>query len=76
MTYINSVDFSSYKKKDEKSEKLLVIKSLKPEHEKKLQAKLQHEKEIVSKLKGSCSMYIPKYYGTEKNSDFSNVLLM
>lgn len=44
MTYINSVDFTSYKKKDEKSEKLVVIKTLKPELEKKLQAKLQHEK--------------------------------
>lgn len=54
----------------------MVIKTLKPEHERKLEAKLQHEKEIVSKLKGSCSMFIPKYYGTEKNSDFSNVLLM
>lgn len=64
MTYINSLDFSSYKKIDEKSEKLVVIKALKPELEKKLEAKLQHEKEIVSKLKGSCSVYIPKYYGT------------
>jgi hypothetical protein len=52
------------------------MKSLKPELEDKLQDKLIHEKSIVSKLKGSCSMFIPKYYGTEKDAELSKVLLM
>jgi hypothetical protein len=32
--------------------------------DKKQRDKLQNEKAIISKLRGSCSYFIPKYYGT------------
>lgn len=41
-----------------------------------MKSKIIHEKKVVSKLKGSCSNFIPKYYGVEKNSELSNGVLM
>lgn len=41
---------------------MVAIKKLKTEMGKKYRYKLQHEKNIVSKLKGGCCYFLPKYY--------------
>lgn len=64
LTYVNSTDHNVYHKHEEKIERLLAIKKLKPGLEKKLKDKLDHEREIVSKFKGGSSPFLPKYYGT------------
>ena len=60
LTFINSTDHNTYMQKDEKIEKLIAIKKLKPGLENKLREKLSHEKSIVSTLKGGTSLFIPK----------------
>lgn len=54
----------------------MAIKKLKPELEKKFKHKLEHEKEVVSKLKGGCSYFIPKYYRMESMLDPDDTLMM
>ena len=55
---------------------MVAIKKIKPEMEKKYKHKLLHEKEIVSKLKGGCSYFLPKYYRLESKLDPQDSLIM
>jgi hypothetical protein len=72
LAYVSSHDHSSYSElKLETVEKLLAIKSLKPEYASRLKDKLQHEKAIVSKLRGVCSYFLPKYYQAVRHPELS-----
>lgn len=44
--------------------------------EKKFKNKLEHEKNIVSQLKGGCSHFIPKYFRVPPEKESSDTLLM
>lgn len=76
LTFINSTDYWTYLQNDEKVERYIAIKKLKPGLENKLAEKLRHEKSIVGTLKGGTSPFIAKYYGTEEALDSRNSLLM
>lgn len=66
VTYPMNHPMCAGKKTEEKVEKLMAVKTLKPELEKRLKEKLTHEKAIVEKLSGESSHFIPKYYSIEK----------
>ena len=55
---------------------MIAIKKLKPEFEKRFAHKLEHEKNIVSTLKGGCSYFIPKYMRAEATLDKPDTLMM
>lgn len=64
MSFLNSFDYSNFKMQDEKVDKMVAIKSIK-EDSLRLLPKLEHEKNIVVKLRGSITYFLPKYYGIQ-----------
>lgn len=76
ITFISSVDSTVYMENEPIKERLIAIKKLKPELEKKLAHKLEHEKNIVSRMKGGCSYFIPKYFKSNQELDAADTLMM
>ena len=70
------MDSTAYFEVEDKRERVLAIKKLKNEFERKYEYKLIHQKKIVSKMKGGCSYFIPKYFAMESAIDPEDMLMM
>ena len=65
LNFVNSVDFNRYSSRHRsKIEATIAVKKLKPGLGRLMTDKITHEKNIVRRMKGVTSYFIPKFYGT------------